>query len=102
MTDDLMAPSRDEVEEFLATTDFRGYQAMPLPYGLSVPGIDRRDRVDQVLQVDLAGKSVLDVGTNYGIVPCEATRRGAVRAVGLEPDPKLFPVAQRIAELNGN
>jgi SAM-dependent methyltransferase len=93
--------SREEVEQFLRETKFSGYQAVPLPYGLAVPGADRRERVDQVLDMDLNGRSLLDVGTNYGIFPCEAVARGASRAVGLEPSPDHFPVAHRIAELNG-
>lgn len=96
------AVSRSEVEEFLAATRFSGYQAMPLPYGLSVPGIDRGGRAASVLDLDLAGRSVLDVGTNYGAIPCAAMARGAAKAVGLEPSAEHFAVARRIAELNGN
>lgn len=94
--------SREEVELFLTETKFSGYQSVPLPHGLSVPGIDRQTRVQQVLPRDVKGKSVLDVGTNYGIVPYSAIQRGASKAVGLEPDEQYYPVARRIAELNGN
>ena len=96
-----MTASREEVEEFLATTSFSGYQAMPLPHGLRVPGIDRSDRAARVLDLPLEGRSLLDVGTNYGAIPCEAIRRGAARAVGLELSASHAAVAQRIAELNG-
>jgi SAM-dependent methyltransferase len=94
--------TREEVQEFLDTTEFTGYQAVPLPHGLSLPGLSRRDRIEQALKVPLEGRSFLDVGTYYGIFPYEATQRGAARAVGLEPDPDRYAVANRIAELHGN
>ena len=77
--------SREEVEAFLAETQFSGYQRFPLPHGLEIPGVDRKERADQVFSMDLAGKSVLDVGTKYGVFAYEAITRGAERAVGLEP-----------------
>ncbi len=93
--------SREEVEAFLAETEFTGYQHFPLPHGLSVPGIDRRERADQVFSMDIDGRSVLDVGTAYGVFPFEAMERGATRALGLEPNPRTFAVAERIAALHG-
>jgi SAM-dependent methyltransferase len=95
-------PPRDEVEEFLASTEFSGYQGMPLPYGLQVPGVDLSRRTAQVLDMDLTGLSVLDVGTNYGAFAAAAVERGASRVVGLEASPKHYPVSRRIAELNGD
>src|SRR5690348_6453200 len=91
--------SRDEVEEFLAETEFTGYQHFPLPHGLAVPGVDRRERANQVFSMDVTGRSVLDVGTAYGVFPYEAIERGASRAVGLEPNPKTSAVAEKIATL---
>jgi len=93
--------SRTEVEEFLATTAFDGYQAVALPHGLEVPGIERHGRLNQVLGDRVAGKSVLDVGTNYGVFAYEAVCRGAARAVGLERDAARADVARRICELHG-
>ena len=95
-------PPREEVERFLADTRFNGYQSVPLPYGLAVPGNDLSKRIAQVLDMDLTGRSLLDVGTNYGAFPAAAVQRGAARAVGLEPSRHHFPVARRIAELNGD
>jgi SAM-dependent methyltransferase len=99
-----MTATRADVEAFLANTAFSGYVSVPLPHGLRVPGVDRTARVDRILgQVGpLAGRSLLDVGTYYGLLPLEALARGAKRAVGLEPDPERFAVARRIAELHGN
>jgi SAM-dependent methyltransferase len=93
--------SREEVEAFLAETRFSGYHRFPLPHGLEVPGVDRRERADQVFSMDLTGKSVLDVGTAYGIFPYEAITRGAARAVGVEGNPQTCSVAKRISELHG-
>ena len=36
-----------------------------------------------------------------GSFPFEAIERGAARALGLEPNPKTFAVAERIAALHG-
>ena len=94
--------SREEVEAFLAETKFSGYQEVPLPHGLSVPGQNRRKRADQVFSMDMTGRSFLDVGTSYGVFPYEAISRGAARAVGLEPNPRTCAVAKRISELHGS
>jgi SAM-dependent methyltransferase len=96
-------PPREEVERFVNETTFSGYQRMPLPHGFAVPGRDMRPRIDEVLgSIDLQGRSLLDVGTNYGMFPWAAVERGASRAVGLEPNPQHFAVSRRIAELNGD
>jgi len=94
--------TREEVEAFLQETSFSGYQSVPLPHGLRVPGVDRHERANQVFALELEGRSVLDVGTSYGLYAYEAIARGAARAVGLEPNPTHFAVAKRIAELHGN
>jgi SAM-dependent methyltransferase len=100
--------TREEVEEFLATTEFTGYQPVPLPHGLSLPGRaapgegDAGARLDQIFRMPIEGRSFLDVGSYYGLFPYAAIERGASRAVGLEPADSRFPVASRIAELHGN
>jgi SAM-dependent methyltransferase len=93
--------SREEVEAFLTETEFSGYQEVPLPHGLSVPGQSRKRRADQVFSMDMTGQSFLDVGTSYGVFPYEAMERGASRALGLEPNPRTYAVAKRISELHG-
>ncbi len=95
-------PTREEVQHFLETTRFSGYQSVPLPHGLRVPGRDRTRRADDLLGERIRGKSLLDVGTYYGFFPCEATRRGAKRALGIEADPQRCAIAQRIARLHGD
>jgi 2-polyprenyl-3-methyl-5-hydroxy-6-metoxy-1,4-benzoquinol methylase len=96
-----MTTTTAEITEFLEGTKFSGYQAVPLPGGLHVPGKDRTRTADLILGSTLEGKSVLDVGTYYGFFPAEAIRRGASRAVGIEADHERYDIARRIAELNG-
>jgi SAM-dependent methyltransferase len=96
-----MIASKEEVEAFLRSTKFTGYQSIPLPYDLRVPGIDKSQAVDFYLADRVRGKSLLDVGTYYGLYPREAIARGAIRAVGIEQDPERYSIAKRIAELHG-
>jgi SAM-dependent methyltransferase len=93
--------TRMDIERFLAETELDPYQSMPLPYGLSTPGRSRFAEAEDLFNRDIAGLSVLDVGTNYGFFAFEAARRGASRVVGIEPDPERLAVARTIAEFNG-
>src|SRR4051812_5301551 len=82
---------RERVEDLIdrCGIDLRelsGYQRLVLPGGQVVPGVDRSDVADRVFPADLTGRSVLDVGCYYGYFLHEAARRGARRAVGVEPD----------------
>lgn len=95
-------PSREEIEVFLQETSFTGYQKVPLPFGLYVPGDDHAQRAADMLGEDLTGETILDIGTYYGMFPAESARRGAARAVGLEADPERYEIARQIARLNGD
>ena len=95
------APSATDVQAFLETTQFSGYQSVPLPFGLRVPGKDRSKTARALLGDRVRGKSLLDVGTYYGFFPYDAMQRGASRALGIEADPERFAIARRIAEFNG-
>jgi SAM-dependent methyltransferase len=95
-------PSEEEVDDFLDSSTFTGYQSVPLPHGRRIPGTDRSKSAEAAFNSDLAGQSVLDVGTYYGFLPCDAARRGAERIVALEPDPANYEVAKRVAELHGH
>jgi SAM-dependent methyltransferase len=88
-----------DIERFLNETEFAGYQRITLPTGRIIPGADRSPVADLVYPADLTGKSVLDVGCNYGFFLHDAIRRGAERAVGVEADPERFRIASTLATL---
>ena len=94
--------SREDVENYLKSNTFSEYQSVPLPFNLRTPGKDSQKRIDKILGPEISGKSVLDIGTFYGMFPAEAINRGAISAVGLEPDPERYSVARKLAELNGD
>ena len=62
------------------------YHAMELPgFGLVPAHWDLRGRFDDyVARVDVAGKSVLDVGTATGFLSFEAEKRGAARVLSFD------------------
>ena len=91
-----------DVDAFLAGTRFEGYHSVPLPFGRRVPGRDASRTADAVLGDRVRGRTLLDIGTFYGFYPCEAIRRGARFAVGIEPRAERCAVARRIAALNGD
>lgn len=88
-----------DIERFVNETEFAGYQQITLPSGRIIPGTDRSPAADLVYPADLTGKSVLDVGCNYGFFLHDAIRRGAKRAVGIEADPERFRIASTLATL---
>lgn len=92
--------TREEVERFLAESEFTAYQSMPLPHGLRTPGRDRGPSAEYILG-DVRDKTVLDIGTYLGFFPYTAARLGAARAVGVEMDPGRYSLAKRISDLHG-
>jgi 2-polyprenyl-3-methyl-5-hydroxy-6-metoxy-1,4-benzoquinol methylase len=88
-----------DMDRFLRETQFAGYQRITLPTGRVIPGADRSDVADLVYPADLTGRSVLDVGCNYGFFLHDAIRRGAKRAVGIEADSERYRVASTLATL---
>lgn len=91
--------SRDEVLRFLAESKIDNYQRIELPHGLVTPGLDRAPSEERALQIDLTGRSLLDLGCKYGYFCHRALLRGATRVVGVDNNPESVRVARRIAEL---
>lgn len=60
-----------------------------------------RMAIEALSDLELDGKSVLDVGTGSGVLAMAASLLGASRALGLDIDPLTIPVAFENAELNG-
>lgn len=91
-----------DIDRFLNEHQFSGYQSVPLPHGREIPGRDRSTEMRTLLdQLDVAGRTVLDVGTYYGALPATAAAMGAI-ATGLEPDPERCQIATGAAALTGD
>lgn len=56
--------------------------------------------LEALAALDLAGRSVLDVGTGTGVLAIAAVRRGASRVVGVDVDPDAVEVAAANAAAN--
>ena len=99
-----MTPSSSttEIDRFLASHEFSGYQSVPLGHGREIPGRDRSIEMRELLDpLRVAGRTVLDVGTYYGALPATATQLGAT-ATGLEPDPGRYAIAAEAAAVAGD
>lgn len=92
--------SEAEIDALLAREDFR-YQRVELPHGRATGGYDRTATARAVLPDDLGGRSVLDLGCNYGFFCFEAKKRGAARVVGIDVDPESIRKARLLADCLG-
>ena len=93
--------SVEEIDLFLESTEFSGYQSVPLPRGRRIPGRDRTTAIVSLLrEVGVEGKTVLDVGTYYGALPAAASGLGAI-SIGLEPERCRYDIAAKAATLAG-
>lgn len=57
---------------------------------------------EQLLEMDLTGKSVIDMGTGTGILAILAAMRGATTVTGIEIDPPAYENAIENVKLNGH
>ncbi|MDE3192871.1 MAG: 50S ribosomal protein L11 methyltransferase [Chloroflexota bacterium] len=60
-----------------------------------------RQCLEAVGEIDVAGRSVLDVGTGSGILAIGAMKRGAARVVAVDVDPLAVRAAEENARRNG-
>jgi len=93
--------SLEDVKEFLRRSEFDGYMAVDLPYGLKVPGPDLSETANAIFKYPIIGKSVLDVGCRYGCFCHHAILRGAVKAIGIEIVKERADIAREISRLWG-
>lgn len=56
--------------------------------------------LEALADLDLSGRTVLDVGTGTGVLAIAAARRGAARVVGVDVDPDAIEVAAANARAN--
>jgi ribosomal protein L11 methyltransferase len=60
-----------------------------------------RQCLEAVAELEIRGRTVLDVGTGSGILAVAAAKRGAARVVGVDTDPLAVRAAAGNAERNG-
>ena len=77
------------------------YQKIELPHGRSVGVRDRSSTASAIFPEDLTGKSVLDIGCNYGYFCFEAKKRGASRVLGTDVDIDGLRRARLLADCLG-
>jgi len=97
-----MAWTKDRVEAFVKGTQWNGYQELRLPYGIVVPGVDRRPTFDLIYPDGCQGLRVLDVGCHYGAILHMALAAGARAAVGIEARAEYAQVARVAADIVGD
>lgn len=61
---------------------------------------DTKERLEQYKIGDMTGKTVLDIGCNYGMIAREALAKGAFRAVGIDR-PEITDIAEQLALIDG-
>lgn len=105
MTSQNRQPTADDIRRLLAELDpasiWRpvlgpdGERIAAAGDGREIPELD-----EYIGNLDLAGKTVADLGCNLGYFAFLAKRRGAVRTLGLDIDPDVIRVASAIARLH--
>ena len=88
-----------EINKIIETNDFE-YQKIELPNNQFTKGQDRSPSL-KLLDTDLTGKSLLDIGCAYGYFCFEAEKRNASRVVGTELKRHRYIGANIIKEITG-
>lgn len=105
MSSEKRPPTVDDIRRLLAELDpasiWRpvlgpdGGRIVAAGDGREIPELD-----EYIGNLDLAGKTVADLGCNLGYFAFLARRRGAVKTLGLDIDPEVIRVATAIARLH--
>lgn len=88
-----------EYREYVAKEDLR-YQSFSAAGGKTA-GHDRSYLLPLAFGDDIAGASVLDIGSYLGYFCVQALKRGAATATGMEPDAESVRHARKLAEFEG-
>lgn len=97
-----MKYSKKQILKFASSYKFKNYQKIILPYGIEIDGIDLQETADMILPKDLKGKSVVDIGCNYGYFCHEAKKRNAKEVIGVEISKETARIARKIADIIGD
>lgn len=92
--------SDQEIFQIIEANKFE-YQKVLLPNGRYTKGQDRAPSLS-LLDEDLTGKSLLDIGCAYGYFCFESEKRNAARVVGTELKRHRYVGANIIKEITGN
>src|SRR5579885_3231365 len=99
--------SREEIAHRVAelgpwfhNLDLCGIRTAPLHFLGDYPAVKWK-RFCEVIDTDLRGKSVLDIGCNAGFYAMEMKRRGADRVVGVDSSDHYLAQARFAAEISG-
>jgi 2-polyprenyl-3-methyl-5-hydroxy-6-metoxy-1,4-benzoquinol methylase len=97
---DRVAYAEEEVDYIIRNNHFE-YQQIPVSEGKYTVGQDRSGTLG-LLDPDLTGKTLLDIGCAYGYFCFEAEKRKALRVVGTELKRHRFLGANILKEIRGS
>jgi glycosyltransferase involved in cell wall biosynthesis/2-polyprenyl-3-methyl-5-hydroxy-6-metoxy-1,4-benzoquinol methylase len=98
------AMSPQEARGFLESSTFVWHQRFELAEGVWTPGLNDIERLFEISGIsdDLAGVSVLDIGTSNGAAAFMAERRGAERVVAVDAMPIEYFGFDRLRDFLGS
>ena len=96
----IVTNKKEKIKELLNSDKYDGHQRIELVDGHVLEGQDKAPMAKIIFdEIDLKGKTVLDVGTAYGFFCYETIKRGAEKAVGIEYNNDRYEVAKQINQI---